>query len=125
MRFRRGTFNGNGRGFRRGSGQWPKVKEYSTLHEHGIRHEVSHLIHYDSLLQNATDIITKCEIYSITKYDGTLLQNATVITKCDVYYKLPVFLDITKLLISVEKIRVFYVSGFFLGKVQLYQVSSL
>ena len=83
------------------------------------------MIHYDSLLQNATDIITNCEIYSITKYDGTLLQNATVITKCDVYYKLPVFLDITKLLISVEKIRVFYVSGFSLGKVQLYQVSSL
>ena len=83
------------------------------------------MIHYDSLLQNATDIITKCEIYSITKYDGTLLQNATVITKCDVCYKLPVFLDITKLLISVEKIRVFYVSGFSLGKVQLYQVSSL
>ena len=58
---------------------------------------VSYLIHYDSLLQNATDIITKCNSYFITKCDrsllqnvtGFLLQNATVlITKCDVYYKL-------------------------------------
>ena len=42
---------------------------------------VSYLIHCDSLLQNATDIITKC--------DRSLLQNGTVITKCDVYFKLP------------------------------------
>ena len=51
---------------------------------------------YDSLLQNATDIITKRDSYFITKCDGSLLQNAsgfllqnaTVITKCDVYYKM-------------------------------------
>ena len=64
---------------------------------------VSYLIHCDSLLQNATDIITKCDRYFITKCDKSLLQNAsgfllqnatvllqnaTVITKCDVYYKL-------------------------------------
>ena len=64
---------------------------------------VSYLIHYDSLLQNATDIITKCDSYFITKCDRSLLQNAsgfslqiatislqnaTVITKCYVYYKL-------------------------------------
>ena len=71
---------------------------------------VSHLIHYDSLLRNATDIITKCDSYFITKCDRNLLQNAsgflllnatvllqnatillqhsTVITNCDVYYKL-------------------------------------
>ena len=48
---------------------------------------VSYMIHYDSLLQNATDFITKC--------DRSLLQNATTITnydvfitKCDSYYKL-------------------------------------
>ena len=54
---------------------------------------VSYLI---CLLQNATDDITKCDIYFITKCDRSLLQNAsafllqngTVITKCDVYYKL-------------------------------------
>ena len=34
---------------------------------------VSHLIHYDSLLQNVTDIITKCDSYFITKYDRNLL----------------------------------------------------
>ena len=70
---------------------------------------VSDLICYDSLLQNATDVITKCDSYFITKCDrsllqnasGFLLQNATVllpntivitkwdnfITKCDAYYK--------------------------------------
>ena len=64
---------------------------------------VSDLICYDSLLQNATDVITKCDSYFTTKRDrsllknasGFLLQNATAftkcddfITKCDVYYKL-------------------------------------
>ena len=64
---------------------------------------VSYLIRYDSLLQNATDVITKCDSYFITKCDrsllqnasgfllqnaAVLLQNATVITKCDAYYKL-------------------------------------
>ena len=57
---------------------------------------VSDLIRHNSLLQNATDVITKCDRYFITKRDrnllqntsGYLLQNATVITKCDVYYKL-------------------------------------
>ena len=59
---------------------------------------VSYLIHYDSLLQNATDIITKCDSYFITKCDksllrnlsgfllknvAVLLQNAKVITNCD------------------------------------------
>ena len=52
---------------------------------------VSYLIHYDSLLQNATYIITKCDNYFITKCGRSLLQNAagfllqyaTVITNCD------------------------------------------
>ena len=61
---------------------------------------VSYLIHYDSLLQNATDIIIKCDSYFITECDSSLLQNtsgfllqnatilfqnATVITKCNIY----------------------------------------
>ena len=77
---------------------------------------VLYLIHYDSLLQNETDIITKYNSYFITKSDRNLLQNwsgfllqnatellqiltvitnwtillqnATVITRCDVHYKL-------------------------------------
>ena len=56
---------------------------------------VSGLIRYDSLLQNATNVIAKCDSYFITKHDRSLLQNATVITecddfitKCDIYYKL-------------------------------------
>ena len=52
---------------------------------------VSYLIRYDSLLQNATDIITKCDSNFITTCDksllqnasGFLLQNATVVTNCD------------------------------------------
>ena len=62
----------------------------------------SYLIHCDTLLQNVTNIITKCDSHSFTKCDkifiqnasGFLLQNATVITNCfdfitkfDVYYK--------------------------------------
>ena len=56
---------------------------------------VSYLMHFDSLLQNATDIITKCNCYFITKYDNdksllqnatVLLQNTAVITKCDIHY---------------------------------------
>ena len=70
---------------------------------------VSYLIHYDSLLQNATDINTKCDSYFITKCDrslfenspGFLLQNATVITKSVVYYKL---LRYTHLLIYLNSL---------------------
>ena len=61
---------------------------------------VLYFIHYDSLLQNATDLITKCNNYFITKCDRSLLQNAsgfllqnatvllqnaTVIIKCYVF----------------------------------------
>ena len=34
----------------------------------------SYLMHFDSLLQNATDIITKCDSYFITKCERSLLQ---------------------------------------------------
>ena len=44
---------------------------------------VSYLIRYDSLLQNATDVITKCDNYFITKCDRNILQNGTFITNCD------------------------------------------
>ena len=64
---------------------------------------VSYFVHYNTLLQIATDIITKCDSYYITKCyrsslqntsvfllqnETVLLQNATVFTKCDVYYKM-------------------------------------
>ena len=76
---------------------------------------VSYLIPYDSLLQNATDFITKYDRYFVTKCDRSLLQNesdfllqnATVllqnvtvitsddfITKCDSYYKMRRLLQI-------------------------------
>ena len=40
---------------------------------------------YDTLLQNATDIVTKCDSYFITKCDKNLLQNWSgfFTTKCD------------------------------------------
>ena len=67
------------------------------------------MIRYDSLLQNAIDVVTKWDSYFITKCDrsllqnasGFLLQNATVITKsddfitkCDSYYKMRRLLQI-------------------------------
>ena len=77
---------------------------------------VLYLAHYDSLLQNATDVITKCDSCFITKCDRSLLQNASgfllqnttvllqnatvitncndFITKCDSYYKLRRLLQI-------------------------------
>ena len=88
--------------------KWRRVKGYSAHYEHDTTHEVSYLIRYDILLQNATDIITKCDSYFVTKCDrslsqnaiGYLLQNATillentaVITKYDVYYKLRQYND--------------------------------
>ena len=75
--------------------------------DHGTRHKkmkfwetiaivLSYLVHYNNLLQNATDIITKCDSYFITKCDKSLLQDASavllkhaaVITKCDIYYEI-------------------------------------
>ena len=57
---------------------------------------ISYLSHYDTSLQNAANIMTKCDSYFIVNSDRSLLQNAsyfllqnaTVISKCDVYYKL-------------------------------------
>ena len=49
---------------------------YSAWYEHSTRHEVLNLIHYETLLQNATVSITKCGSYIITKYNRSLLQNA-------------------------------------------------
>ena len=47
---------------------------------------VSYLIHYDSLLQNATVFLLQ-NATVLLQNATVLLQNATVITKCDVYYK--------------------------------------
>ena len=40
---------------------------------------VSYLVHYYTLLQNATDVVTKYDSYFITKYEGSLLQNASIL----------------------------------------------
>ena len=51
----------------------------------------SDLIRYDSLLQNPTDVITKCDSYFITKRDSSLLQNAPgflLQNETEVYYKM-------------------------------------
>ena len=48
------------------------------------------MVSYDTLLQNATDIITKCESYFTTKYDKSLYykMRQAFITKCGSYYKM-------------------------------------
>ena len=56
---------------------------------------VSYLDHYDTFLENETDIITKCDSYFIIEckkrllqnVSGISLQNTTVVTKCDAYLK--------------------------------------
>ena len=77
---------------------------------------VPYLVHYDTLLQNSADIITKCDNYFITKCGKSLLQdasgfisqNSTVlfqntkviskcdnfIRKCDVYSKILRYEDV-------------------------------
>ena len=59
---------------------------------------VLYFAYYDTLLQNATDIITKRDNYFIEKCDKSLYQNASVffitkcdsfITKSDFYYEMP------------------------------------
>ena len=56
---------------------------------------VSYLAHYDTLLWNAADVITKCDIKSLKNESSFLLQNetvslqnVTVLIKCDSYYKM-------------------------------------
>ena len=58
---------------------------------------VSYLVHYDTLLQNGIDIITKCDSYFITKCDKSLLQNASayllqnatiLLQNATIYYKM-------------------------------------
>ena len=75
---------------------------------------VSYLIHNDSLLQNATDIITKCDSYFITKCDRSLLQIASVILfqNATVYYKTRQLLQIAAILLqnmtAITKCDAFY-----------------
>ena len=50
---------------------------------------VSYLTRYDSLLQNGTDIITKCDSYFITKCVRFFITKCdSLITKCDSFNKL-------------------------------------
>ena len=68
------------------------------------------MIHYDSLLQNATDIIIKCDKSLLQNVSSSfLLQNATVITKCntfikkwDSYYKMQSLMQIAKMHVFFE-----------------------
>ena len=61
---------------------------------------VSYLLHDETVLQNSTNIITKCDSYFITKCDKHLLQYTSgfftskcnsFIVKCDRYYKMQRF----------------------------------
>ena len=80
-----------------------KVKGYSVQHEQDTRQELLYLIHYDTLLQNATAILLQnaTEVYykmrqifyykmrqfyykmgQLLQNAAILLQNATVIKRC-------------------------------------------
>ena len=96
------------------------------------------MIHYDTLLLNAADIITKCDSYFIARCDKSLLQNvsdfllqnatvllqnttillqnAGIITKSDVYYKFRQY-DVLK--IDVRPVRMKFRVQLMKSKVQL------
>ena len=56
---------------------------------------LSYFAHFDTLSQNATDIITKCAIYFIAKCNKSLLQNAStfLLQNVTVYYKMRQFVQ--------------------------------
>ena len=63
---------------------------------------VPYLIRCDSLLQNATYIITKCNSYFIIKCDRSLLQNASgfLLQNLQFYYKMCPLLQIATILLQ-------------------------
>ena len=63
---------------------------------------VPYLIRYDSLLQNGTYIITKCNSYFIIKCDRSLLQNASgfLLQNLQFYYKMCQLLQIATILLQ-------------------------
>ena len=70
---------------------------------------VSYLICYNGLLQNATDVITKCDRSLLQNASVFLLQNVTVITNCDnfitkydSYYKMQRLLQIATVHLSQQ-----------------------
>ena len=72
------------------------------------------MVHYNTLLQNTTDIITNCYSYFVTKCDKSLLHNAIVNTKCYVYCKISVHstLFLTKVSLCLEeRFRIFFFCG--------------
>ena len=63
------------------------------------------------MIQNATDVITKCDSNFITKCEKSLLQNASdflitkcnsFITNCDSYYKMRGFCNKMRLCIGIQ-----------------------
>ena len=67
---------------------------------------VSYLIHYDSLLQNVTDIITKCNSYFITKCFRFFIRKCdSFIIKCDSYYKLRPFHSKMRRLLQITTVQ--------------------
>ena len=63
---------------------------------------VSYLICYNSLLQNATDVITKCDSYFFSKCDRSLLQNASAF-----YYKMRQFYYKMRRLLQIVTVQPF------------------
>ena len=72
---------------------------------------VLYLVHCDTLLQNAIDIITECDNYFITKYDKSLLQNASDSLLQNATVLLPITTAITKRINFITKCVVYYKMG--------------
>ena len=72
---------------------------------------VLYLVHYDTLLQNAIDIITECDNYFITKCDKSSLQNASDCLLQNATVLLPITTAITKCINFITKCVVYYKMG--------------
>ena len=72
---------------------------------------VLYLVHCDTLLQNAIDIITECDNYFITECDKSLLQNASDSLLQNATVLLPITTAITKRINFITKCVVYYKMG--------------
>ena len=65
-----------------------------------IRIVVSYLVHYDTILKNATDIITKCDKSLFQCVRFLIIKCDNFITKCKGYYKMQQFYYKMRLLLQ-------------------------
>ena len=68
------------------------------------------MIRYDNLLQNVTDLITKCDSCFITTCDRSLLQNVSsfLLQNATVFLKMQQFLQIVTISLQIATVHAHY-----------------